>query len=366
MFARRSFAVTLAAAVAGFALWSAAPAPNPAGAQEEKAAPPTVAAEAFLATLDAAETELVLLDPASPSRLDWHFIPKQFRKGLALNAMSEPQRRAARGLLASLLSAVGYERAENVMELEAVLAELEGDAVKRDPLKYSFTLFGRPGGGGADGGGRWAASVEGHHLSLNFLMDGNEVAASTPLFFGANPATVPGLPNGPIAGVEEGTRVLAGAEDAAFAVLNGLTPAQLKEAHIDPNPPREIRGAGVGRWTPPPIGEADGVRGVKLTPPQRDLLETLVGWHLAALPDAERAEQTAAMTEAGGIRALRFAWLGALEPGVGHGYRVRGPSLLIEYVNTQPDSLGNPANHAHAVLRDPEGDFGLELRAETP
>ena len=348
----RPLIVALAAGVAAFAAWSGG-----VGAQDERGAAPSVAADAFLATLDPVQTRATLLAPADPTRRDWHFIPKPSRKGLTLGAMSEPQRRAAHELLASLVSAAGYERAERVMALEAVVALLENDPVKRDPLKYYFTLFGRPN----DAGDPWAASVEGHHLSLNFLMAGDEVIASTPLFYGANPATVPDtLPDGAIAGFEAGTRILSDAEDAGFALLDSLTDAQRKIAHVDPNPPREIRSAGDGNWKAPAVGPTDGLRGVKLTPPQRELLKKLVLWHLAPLPDAERAEKLAAMRDAGGVRALRFAWLGATEPGVGHGYRVRGPSLLIEFVNSQPDSFGNPANHAHAVLHDPAGDFGDE------
>ena len=37
-------------------------------------------------------------------------------------------------------------------------------------------------------------------------------------------------------------------------------------------------------------------------------------------------------------------------------YRLHGPSLFVEYDNTQDD-----ANHVHTVLRDPEGDFGEDL-----
>ena len=342
----RPSAVPLAAGVLLMSAWSAG-----TGAQEERAAAPTVAADAFLATLDPAQTQFVLKTGDDPTRLDWHFVPMDTRKGLALNAMTDPQRAAARRLLASLLSAVGYERATDVMQLEAVLAELEGDPVKRDPLKYSFTLFGRPGPAGT----RWAASVEGHHLSVNVLLDGDAVAAATPLFFGSNPARVPK----PIADVPADTRVLAGAEDAAFALLNSLTVAQLSEAHVEADPPREIRGPGDGEWTPEAVGPRDGLRGVKMTPPQREALDRLVRWHLAAVSDRERASKIFEYEHRGGSRSLRFAWLGATEPGVGHGYRVRGPNLLIEFVNSQPDSLGNPANHAHAILRDPDGDFGV-------
>ena len=346
----RPSAVSLAAGVLLVSAWSAG-----TGAQEERAAAPTVAADAFLAALDPAQTKLVVKAADDPARLDWHFVPMDARKGLALNAMTDPQRAAARRLLASLLSAVGYERATDVMRLEAVLAELEGNPVRRDPLKYSFTLFGRPGPAGT----RWGASVEGHHLSVNVLLDGDAVAAATPLFFGSNPARVPK----PIADVPADTRVLAGAEDAAFALLDSLTVAQLSEAHVEADPPREIRGPGDGTWTPEAVGPADGLRGVKMTPPQRETLASLVLWHLAALPEGERAAKLAGYRAGGGPRSLRFAWLGATEPGVGHGYRVRGPNLLIEFVNSQPDSLGNPANHAHAILRNPDGDFGVAKAA---
>ena len=41
-----------------------------------------------------------------------------------------------------------------------------------------------------------------------------------------------------------------------------------------------------------------------------------------------------------------------------HYYRLQGPRLLIEWDNTQRD-----VNHAHAVWRDPEADFGLDVLA---
>jgi hypothetical protein len=52
---------------------------------------------------------------------------------------------------------------------------------------------------------------------------------------------------------------------------------------------------------------------------------------------------------------LRFAWAGAEEPGVGHPhyYRIQGPTVIIEYDNTQ-----NNANHVHTVVRDIKNDFG--------
>ena len=327
--------------------WSGA-----SGRQEAAPAAPSVAAGAFLATLDADARAEAVLPADDPARSGWHFIPMETRKGLKLGDMTAPQRTAARRLLASLLSAAGYDLATDVMELEAVLRALENAPEKRDPQKYYFTLFGTPAGDDA----RWAVSIEGHHLSLNFALTGDDVTESTPAFFGSNPATLPRE----IAGVEAGTRVLGETEDAAFALLDSLSGERRAAALIDPNPPREIRGAGDGTWTAPPLDAAEGLPGSAMTAPQRALLAKLVELHLAPMPEAVRRARREALEAAGGVAALRFAWSGAEKPGVGHGYRVRGESLLIEFVNSQPGSLGEPANHAHSVWRDPRGDFGSQ------
>ena len=57
-----------------------------------------------------------------------------------------------------------------------------------------------------------------------------------------------------------------------------------------------------------------------------------------------------------GLERLHFAWAGSTERGEGHYYRIHGPTVLIEYDNTQ-----GGANHVHSVLRDPQNDFGDDL-----
>ena len=61
--------------------------------------------------------------------------------------------------------------------------------------------------------------------------------------------------------------------------------------------------------------------------------------------------------ETAGLNNLRFAWAGDQQTGVGHPnyYRIQGPTLIIEYDNTQ-----NNANHVHTVLRDLKNDFGSD------
>ena len=64
----------------------------------------TVAAEKFVASLDAKQREITVLDYGTPKRLEWHFIPMKYRKGLQIKGMSEDQRKLAHTLLKSSLS----------------------------------------------------------------------------------------------------------------------------------------------------------------------------------------------------------------------------------------------------------------------
>ena len=86
------------------------------------------------------------MDFDTPKRVDWHFIPKPTRKGLVIREMNDKQRAAAHSLLKTSLSELGYTKATKIMQLEEVLAQLEGDTdhKRRDPLKYYFTIFGKP------------------------------------------------------------------------------------------------------------------------------------------------------------------------------------------------------------------------------
>ena len=68
--------------------------------------------------------------------------------------------------------------------------------------------------------------------------------------------------------------------------------------------------------------------------------------------------------DAAGFDKVHFAWAGATEPGVGHYYRVQGPTCLVEFVNTQPDAAGNIANHIHCYWRDIRGDFALPAQGK--
>ena len=309
----------------------------------------------FLATLTAEQKAKALLEYDDPKRVDWHFIPKEGareREGLKIREMSGEQRAAAHALLKAVLSEAGYGKTTKIMELENVLAELQKgkSGPLRDSERYYFVVFGQP-----TSEGRWGLSIEGHHLSLNFVIDKGNVISSTPTSLCANPALVMGdyIPS-----VKRGTRVLAKEETLAFELLASLSAEQKKTAIIADKAPDEIRAAGAPQ---PPTEAAAGIAGEKLTGEQRSTLQSLIEEYANNLPaDVAKARMEAIDRE--GLGQVHFAWAGAEKGGIGHYYRIQGPTFLIELVNTQADSAGNPANHIHSVWRDMTGDFALSIK----
>jgi len=311
------------------------------------AEPVTRAAQHWLQSLDSVQRERAVRRFADATRTAWHFIPKNDRKGVQLRDMTDRQQAAALALLRSAVSAVGYEKATSIMQLDELLRIIEGEKAKnvRDAKRYYVTLFGMP----ADTGS-WGLSFEGHHLSLNMTFRDGVVVDSTPQFFGANPAevkaTFPGLP-------PTGHRVLHDEEVFAFDLVKSLDDRLRQKAVIAVEAPREIRAAGE------PQAARDNVVGVaytELNTDQQALLRRLVETYCRVMPEAVAEERLAQITNWGDVH---FAWAGSLKPGVGHAYRVEGPTFAIEFVNVQPDAEGNPANHIHCIWRDRTGDFDL-------
>jgi hypothetical protein len=293
---------------------------------------------AFLAVLGPEQRARAVKDFASPRRLDWHYVPRE-REGLPLKQMTSDQKSAALALLRAGLSEKGYSKAETIRQLETVLRELEGRAY-RDPDLYYFTIFGDPSTGEP-----WGWRYEGHHLSQNWTIVGERALATSPQFFGANPGEVR---TGPL----RGARPLAAEEDLARALVRSLDGSQAKAAIVGKIAPRDIISAAVRRAE---LLEDRGVAYQSLHESQANALSVLVEEHASALSPVLARERMARLRGAG-MGLVKFAWMGGLEKGQGHYYRIQGPTFLVEYDNTQ-----NEANHVHTVWRDFDGDFGLDL-----
>ena len=101
----------------------------------------------------------------------------------------------------------------------------------------------------------------------------------------------------------------------------------------------------------------EGVAFGALTADQQRALMELIEEYANAQP-AQVARDRLERLHAARLEQIKFAWMGSIEKGQAHYYRIQGPSFLIEYDNTQ-----NGANHIHSVWRDFNGDFGEDLLA---
>ena len=95
-----------------------------------------------------------------------------------------------------------------------------------------------------------------------------------------------------------------------------------------------------------------------MTPAQQQLLWSLLETYNGNLA-AKLAAARLAEIKASGLERVYFAWAGGTKPGVGHYYRIQGPTFVLELINVQSDPAGNVANHIHSVWRNLSGDFGI-------
>jgi hypothetical protein len=279
-----------------------------------------------------------------PKKTDWHFFPSTMfnREGVSIKEMTSAQRELAHSVLKTLLSKSGYEKTLEIMELENVLRSFGQDSVMRDSEKYFIAFYGDPLSDEL-----YSMSFEGHHISLNFTISGDEIVAS-PRFLGANPAMIP-------EGPRKGDRTLDEEEDLGFALINSMNSEQLQKAIFQEESFKDIVSLNL-----PEINPLDpvGIQYAELNPAQQKQVIQIIDQYLSNMPSKvanERRKQV--MSE--DLSNLYFGWVGAKSLGAAHYYRIQAKTFLIEFDNSQ-----NNANHIHTVWRDFEGDFGRDLIRE--
>ena len=126
------------------------------------------ASSRFLDSLSPEQKAKATFDYLDGERVFWYYPPMN-RHGLAIRDMEPSQRELAYAVMASGLTAESYQKAKLIIDHEAVLGPLEKEkgvvSFVRDPELYYFTVFGDPSG--AD---PWGWRVEGHHVSLHFIL----------------------------------------------------------------------------------------------------------------------------------------------------------------------------------------------------
>ncbi len=305
------------------------------------------AAHRFLDSLTADQRALAQLPFEGDERYVWNYTPVE-RNGLPFHAMNEGQRTLAFGLLRSGLSDRGYRDARQIIDLEPILREAERiEKIEtqwlRDPERYCFSVFGQPGGDKP-----WGWRVGGHHVCTHFTTVDSDRVSTSPLFFGANPATVRYGPS-------TGLRTLGTEEDLGRQVLGGLDAQQRGVAIVDPIAPSDILTKNYRSASPDAAPSGIALRA--LSGVQRDAVVSLIRHYVHRVED-DLADPVWSRLERAGLDTVTFAWAGPIDRGQKHYYAVKGPTFLIEYDNTQ-----NNGNHIHSVFRDFENDWGEDLLA---
>jgi hypothetical protein len=306
------------------------------------------AASKFISTLDTSQKSKALYPFDVDERYGFHFFPIEDRKGITMNDLSSSQKQEAMNLIKTCLSDQAVKKVAAIMQLENILKELEHRKPEdhyRDSGRYYFAIFGLPGANTI-----WGWRLEGHHVSFNFSAEQKNLVAGTPGFLGANPAIVQ-------TGPEKGKQVLKEETDMGFALLHSLTKEELKKALIDTIAPKEII-TFVSRKAV--IENPSGIRYDEMTIKQQQQFLQLINLYVHRYTKLF-ADQMLKEIQQAGLNNLRFAWAGAQQPMIGkaHYYRVQGPTIIIEYDNSQ-----NNANHVHTVIRDLKRDFGGDVLLE--
>ena len=298
----------------------------------------TEAASALLQSLPEAKRTKAKLSFESPERTTWHYVPMR-RAGIPLADLDAEQKALVDPLLQSALSPSGYKTAQQIVQHETILREIEGSS-RRDPGLYYTAVFGDP-----TPRAPWAWRFEGHHLSVNATHIDGQTQVVAPLFMGSNPARVP---SGPKAGL----RILAAEEDLARELIRMLPDECRARAILSERTFGDI----VTRNDPKVRAfNIEGLAIGDMSQEEQALLRKLLHVYANRMTQNAAREQLERIERAG-FDKLHFGWAGSLEPGKPHYYRIHGPTVLIEYDNTQ-----NNANHIHSVWRDLERDFGGDL-----
>lgn len=228
------------------------------------------------------------------------------------------------------------------MQLELVLKTLEKRKPEdhfRDPGNYHISIFGVPAPNTI-----WGWRFEGHHVSFNFSVDKNRLVSGTPGFLGSNPAIV-------LDGPQKGKQVLKEETESGLALLHSLNTQQLQKALTDTVAPPDILSFNKRKLM---LDNQVGISYAELNPAQQQMMRQLISLYVHRFTKLFADDMLKEIQQAG-MDKLWFNWTGktATGPGNPHYYRVQGPSILIEYDNTQ-----NNGNHVHSVVRDLLHDFG--------
>lgn len=313
----------------------------------------------FIQTLEGSQRDSVFIAFADSSRTQWTNLPLGLapRVGLRYGDLSEQSKIAFHKVLSTVFSSQGYLKTFAIMQVDDILHELfeiqfqQGKVNERSmefirKLNWDYGNYYVAIAGNPESDDTWGVKFEGHHISINLTVAGNEFTM-TPLFFGSDPAVVE-------ATQYAGLRPLSKEEDYGFWLINALDENQKAKATLSEKVPGDIiTSPDRPQW----LEEFQGIKGSDLNEGQQKILHYLIEEYIGNL-DHEKAEEYLAKLHARGMGEVYFAWIGSYEPMKPHYYVVHSPDFLIEYDNV--GFLDN-ANHIHSIWREKGNNFGEDV-----
>ncbi|MEA2638358.1 MAG: hypothetical protein QOE18_1415 [Chloroflexota bacterium] len=323
---------------------------------------------------EAAAGFLGSLDTPTCSRLSFPFESNEwrtwfnphinvYRHGVMLEELATLQRNAFFDLLRVTLSTRGYAQARDIMRLNDLLAQLTGRAADYGEWPYFVSFFGVPA---ADV--PWGFQLDGHHLAINCVVVGNEMAM-TPIFMGSEPC------EGRV-GRFAGIRVLDVEERVGLDLIRSLDADQqqvaIQYASIMPDAiPPHLRHpvdnlTQTGAFRDNAVVPYRGIRADGFSDAQRarlaDAIMAYAGWASDGFATVKMDEVSRHLDD------TWFAWMGGTGATDPFYYRLHSPVVLIEFEHLPGVAFDNSEpsrHHIHTIIRTPNGgDYGADLLAE--
>jgi hypothetical protein len=313
----------------------------------------------FVETLEDHQRDSIIIAFPDSARTKWTNLPLGLapRAGLRYGDLTEQSKIAFHKVLSSIFSSQGYLKTFAIMQVDDILHELfeiqfqQGKVSERSmefirKLNWDYGNYYVAIAGDPRTADIWGLKFEGHHLSINLTVAGNEFTM-TPLFLGSDPAVVE-------ATQYAGLRPLSKEEDYGFWLINALDENQKAKATLSGKVPGDIiTSPDRPQW----LEEYQGIKGSELSEGQQKILHYLIEEYIGNL-DQAKAEEYLAKLHARGMGEVYFAWIGSYEPMKAHYYIIHSPDFLIEYDNV--GFLDN-ANHIHSIWREKGNDFGVDM-----
>lgn len=312
------------------------------------------AGAAFLSSLDDIHLSRSHFPIDDPEWRNWSNVDVGIfaRHGVSLEEMNDTQKAAAWNLLRVSLSAQGLKTTQDIMKTEQTLLELNEESIRYGEEKYYFTVMGIPSATEP-----WGWQLDGHHLVINYFIQGGQVVM-TPTFLGGEPVVAQ-------SGKYEGNTILQDEQNLGLAFMSSLDAGQQQQATVQTEKTGNAPMAAANEDNM--ILDYVGIPGSALNSAQKTKLLALVAQYVGTMRDdqaAVRMDQVELHLD-----DTYFSWVGAVNSEAVFYYRVHSPVVLIEFDHQNPvgTTMINPAgtptrDHIHTVIRTPNGnDYGKDL-----